>query len=180
MFFKVNLCWIKFFEILVFLALLKLHSWDKIHFNKIFALLIMYRCETIKTTYTIKNRVWKNWYFQIVLLEKTLEIPLDGKEIKPVNPKGKQAWIFTGKSDAEVKAPILWPPDAKSWLIGKDLNAGENWELRRSDRGWDGWTASLTHGHEFEQTLGYTREAWCAAVQRVRHDLATEQQQTSH
>ena len=67
----------------------------------------------------------KNWCFQNVVLEKTLESPLDCKEIKPVNPKGNQSWIFIGKTDTE--APILWPPDAKSWLIGKDPDAGENW-----------------------------------------------------
>ena len=68
----------------------------------------------------------KNWCFQIVVL-KTLESPLDCKEIKPVNPKGNQLWIFIGRTDAEAEAPILWPPDVKSWLIGKDPNAGKDW-----------------------------------------------------
>jgi len=67
----------------------------------------------------------KNWYFRIVLL-KTLESPLDNK-IKPVNPKGNQPWIFTGRTDAEAEAPILWPPDVKNWLIGKDPDAGKDW-----------------------------------------------------
>ena len=67
----------------------------------------------------------KNWCFQTVVLEKTLESPLDSKEIKPVNPKGNQLWIFIGRTDAE--APILWPPDAKSWLIEKDPDAGKDW-----------------------------------------------------
>ena len=72
----------------------------------------------------------KNWCFQIVVLEKTLESPLDCKEIKPVNPKGNQPWIFIGRTDAKAEAPILWPPDVKNWLIGKDqmlerLRAGE-------------------------------------------------------
>ena len=67
----------------------------------------------------------KNWCFRIVVLEKTLESPLDSKEIKPINPKGNQSWIFIGKTDAE--APIFWPPDAKSQLIGKDPDAGKNW-----------------------------------------------------
>ena len=67
----------------------------------------------------------KNWCFWTVMLEKTLESPLDRKEIKPVNPKGNQSWIFIGRTDAE--APILWPPDAKSWLIGKDPDAGKDW-----------------------------------------------------
>ena len=68
----------------------------------------------------------KNWCFPIVVLEKNLESPLDYKEIKPVNPKGNQSWIFIGRTDAEAEAPILWPPDEKSQLIGKDLDAGED------------------------------------------------------
>ena len=69
----------------------------------------------------------KNWCFWTVMLEKTLESPLDSKDIKPVNPKGNQAWIFVGRTDAEAEAPILCPPDAKSWLIGKDPDAGKDW-----------------------------------------------------
>ena len=69
--------------------------------------------------------VLKNWCFQIVVLEKTLESPLDSKEIKPVNPKRNQPWIFIGRTDAE--APVLWPPDVKSWFIGKDPDAGKDW-----------------------------------------------------
>ena len=85
----------------------------------------------------------KNWCLWTVVLEKTPESPLDCK-IKPVNPKGNQSWIFTGRTDAEAKAPIFWPPDAKNWLIGKDsdverLKAGEG-----GDSGWDGWVASPT------------------------------------
>ena len=71
--------------------------------------------------------VTKNWCFQIVMLEKTLETPLDSKEIKPVNPKENQPWIFIGRTDTEAKAPILWLPDAKSWLTGKEPDAGKNW-----------------------------------------------------
>ena len=67
----------------------------------------------------------KNWCFWTVVLEKTLESPLDCKEIQPVNPKGDQSWIFTGRTDAET--PILWPPDVKNWLIGKDPDAGKDW-----------------------------------------------------
>ena len=77
----------------------------------------------------------KNWCFQIVVLEKTLESLLDSKEIKPVNPKGNKPWIFTGRMDAE--APILWPLDAKSWLIGKDPDAGKDWR-QKEGRGWGG------------------------------------------
>ena len=69
----------------------------------------------------------KNWCFQNVVLEKTLESPLDSKEIQPVHPKGNQPWIFIGSIDAEVKAPILWPLDVKSWLIWKDSEAGKDW-----------------------------------------------------
>jgi len=68
-----------------------------------------------------------NWYFWIVGLDKTLESPLDGKEIKPVNAKGNQPWLFIGRTDAEAEAPILWPPDSKSWLTGKDPDAGKDW-----------------------------------------------------
>ena len=70
----------------------------------------------------------KNWCFSTVVLEKTLESPLDCKEIKPVNSKGNQSWIFIGRTDAEAKVPILWSPDAKSWLIGKDPDAGKDWK----------------------------------------------------
>ena len=71
--------------------------------------------------------VGTNWYFWTMVLEKTLESPLDYKEIKPINPKGNQSWIYVGKTDTEAEAPILWPPDVKSQLIGKDPNAGKNW-----------------------------------------------------
>ena len=73
----------------------------------------------------------KNWYFQTIVLEKIIEYPLDCKEIKPVNPKGNQPWIFIGRTDAE--APIFWPPDAKSWLIGKEADAGKGW--RQEEKG---------------------------------------------
>ena len=75
----------------------------------------------------------KNWYFQIVELEKTLKIPLDSKAIKPVHPKGNQLWIFIGRTDAENEAPILWPPDAKSQLTGKDPDAGK--DRRQEEKG---------------------------------------------
>ena len=75
------------------------------------------------------KEVWalKNWRFWTVLLEETLESPLDCKKIKPVNPKGNQSWIFIGRTDAEAEAPILWPPDVKSQLIRKDPDAGKDW-----------------------------------------------------
>ena len=71
--------------------------------------------------------VLKNWCFRIVVLEKTLESPLDSKEIKPVNPKGNQSWLFIGGTHAEAEVPIVWPPDTKRWLIGKDPDAGKDW-----------------------------------------------------
>ena len=75
----------------------------------------------------------KNWCFWTVVLEKTLENPLDCKEIKPVNPKGNQSWLFIGRTDAEAEAPILWPPDVKNWLIGKDPDAGQ--DRRQEEKG---------------------------------------------
>ena len=70
----------------------------------------------------------KNWCFWTVVLEKTLESPLDCKEIQPVHPKEDQSWVFIGKTDVEAETPILWPPDVKSWLTGKDPDAGKDWE----------------------------------------------------
>ena len=88
----------------------------------------------------------KNWCFWVVVLEKTLASPLDCKEIRSVNPKGNQSWIFIGRTDAEAEAPILWPPDAKSWLIGKDPDAGKDWRQKEKGMtenemvGWHPWT----------------------------------------
>ena len=98
--------------------------------------------------------VSKKWCFQIVVLEKTLETPLDSKEIKPVNPKGNQPWIFIRRTDAKAEAPIFWPPDTKSWLIGKDHNAGKDWgqeEKKVTEDKMFGWHRWL-NVHEFEQT----------------------------
>ena len=96
----------------------------------------------------------KNWCFQIVVLKKTLESPVDRKEIKPVIPKGNQSWVFTGRTVAEAEAPILWPPDAKSWLIGKDPDAEKDWgqeERGVTEHEMIGWHHRL-NVHEFEQT----------------------------
>ena len=98
----------------------------------------------------------KNWCFQTVVLEKTLESPLDCKEIQPIYPKGNQSWIFIGRTDAEVEAPTLWPPDVKNWLIWKDPDAGKDGRQEEKGTtedemvGWHHWL----DGHEFEQTLG--------------------------
>ena len=96
----------------------------------------------------------KNWRFLTVVLEKILESPLDSK-IKPVNATGNQPWIFIGKTDAEAEASILWPTNVKSWLIGKDPDAGKDWKEEKGTTegemvGWHHWL----NGHEFEQTLG--------------------------
>ena len=98
----------------------------------------------------------KNWCFWTVVLEKTLESPLDCKEIKPVNPKGNQSSTFIGRTDAETEAPILWPPDAKRQLIGKDPDAGKNWRQEEKGTSEDemiGWHHRF-NGHEFEQAPG--------------------------
>ena len=94
----------------------------------------------------------KNWCFWTVVLEKTLESPLDRKEIQPVNPKGNQSWIFIGRIDAEAETPVLWPHDAKNWLTEKDPEAGKDW--RWKEKGMtEGEMAEWRHqlnGHEFE------------------------------
>ena len=120
----------------------------------------------------------KNWCFWTVVLEKTLESPLDCKKTQPVHPKGDQSWVFLGRIDAEAETPILWPSHAKSWLIGKDPDAGRNRGQEEKGMtedemaGWHHWL----DGHGFEWTLGAGDGlgglAYCN--QRVGHDWATE------
>ena len=94
----------------------------------------------------------KNWCFWTVVLEKTLESPLNCKEIQPVHPKGDQSWVFIGRTDVKAETPILWPPHAKSWLIGKDPDSGRDWVQEEKGMTEDetaGWHHRL-NGHEFE------------------------------
>ena len=126
--------------------------------------------------------VLKNWCFWTVVLEKTLESPLDCKEIQPVHPKGIQSWIFIGRTDAEAEIPILWPPDVKSWLIWIDPNAGKDWRQEEKGTtedemvGWHHWL----DGHGFGWTPGVGDGqgglACCNSwgLQRVGHDWVTE------
>ena len=124
----------------------------------------------------------KNGCFLTVVLGKTLESPLDCKEIQPVHPKGDQSWVFIGRTDAEAETPILWPHDAKSWLIGKDPDAGRDWgqEEKGNDRGWDGWMASSTRwtwvwvNSGSWWWTGRPGMLWFMGLQRVRHDWVTE------
>ena len=138
---------------------------------------VMYRCELdYKESWAPKN-----WCFWTVVLEKTLESPLDCKEIQPVHCKGDQSWVFIGRTDVEAETPILWPPDAKSWLIGKDLDAGKDWGQEEKGTtedemvGWHHWL----NGHGFGWTPGVGDGqgglACCDSWgRRVRHDWATE------
>ena len=137
-----------------------LKSWDitlltKVHLVKAMVFpVVMYGCES----WTIKKESWvpKNWCFWTVVLEKTFESPLDCTEIQPVNPKGNLSWVFTGKTDAEAETPILWSPDVKNWLTGKDLDARKDW--RQEEKGmtedemarWHHWL----DGRESEWTPG--------------------------
>ena len=99
----------------------------------------------------------KNWCLWTVVLEKTLESPLDCKEIQPAHPKGNQSWVFIGRTDVEVEIPILWPPHAKSWLIGKDSDAGRDWGQEEKGTTEDEmvWRHHQFNGHGFGWTLGF-------------------------
>ena len=125
----------------------------------------------------------KNWCFWTVVLEKTLESPLDCKEIQPVHPKGNQSWIFIGRTGAEAEAPILWPPDVRNWLTGKDPHAGKDWgqeEKAATEEEIVGRHHWLSE-HEFEQTPGDSegqRSLVCCSPWgcTVQQDLVSEQE----
>ena len=125
----------------------------------------MYGCEDKE------SRAPKNWCFWTVVLEKTLESPLDSTEIQPVYPKGNQPWMFIGRTDAKAETPIYWPPDAKNWLIWKYSDARRDWgqeEKGTTEEKMAGWHHWL-NGHESEWTPGVLmdREAWRSAIHGV-------------
>ena len=113
----------------------------------------------------------KNWCFRTMVLEKTLESPLDCKEIQPVHPKGDQSWVFIGRTNVEAETPILWPPDVKSWLIWKDPEAGRDWgqeEKGMTEDEMAGWHHRLdAHESDKLQELVMDREAWRAVIHGV-------------
>ena len=146
----------------------------KVHLVKAMVFpVVMYGCELdCEESWALKN-----WCFWTVVLEKTPESPLDCKEIQPVHPKGDQSWVFIGRTDAEAETPILWPFDAKNWLLRKDPDAGQNWRQEEKGTtedemaGWHHWL----DGRESEWTLGVGDGqgglAWCDSWGRKELDM---------
>ena len=167
-----------------------MQKWSVNHKNK------MLFCNSSKPNFnatTFNKLIWypkqkpKNWCFCIVVQGKTLESPLDSKEIQPVNPKGNQPWIVIGRTDAETEAPILWPPDAKSRLIGKGPSARKDWgQEEKGTTQDDSWRTSSTQWTWVWASSGRQWRTMKSGVlqsmglQTVRQDLATEQQARNH
>ena len=151
----------------------------KVHLVKAMVfLVVMHRCKLDYKESWVPN----NWCFWTVVLEKTLESPLDCKEIQPVHPKGDQSWVFIRRTDVEAETPILWPPDAKSWLIWIRSWCCERLRVggEGDNRGWDGWMASPTRwtwvwvGSRSWWWTGRPGVLWFMGSQRVGHDWVTE------
>ena len=141
----------------------------KVHLLKAMVFpVVMYGCES----WTIKKAECQNIdAFELWCWRRLLRVPWTGKEIQPVHPKGDQSWVFIGRTDAEAETPILWPPDVKNWLIGKDPDAGKRLKAggKGDDGGWDGWMASPTWWTwvwASSRSWWWTRK-WCAAVHGV-------------
>ena len=149
----------------------------KVHLVKVMVFsVVMYGCETwtIKKAEHQRTDTFELWCWRRLLS------PLDCKEIKPINPKGNQSWIFTGRTDAEAEAPILWPPYVKDWLTGKDPDAGKDWRQEQKGTTEDemvGWHHRL-NGYESEQTLGDSEgqgSLVCCSSQGLKESATTEQ-----
>ena len=148
----------------------------KVHLVKAMVFpVVMYGCELDCE----ENWALRNWCFWTVVLEKTLESPLDCKEIQPVHSEGDQSWVFFGKNDAEAETPVLWPPHAKSWLIGKDSDAGRDWgqeEKGMTEDELDSITDSMEVSLSELRELVMDREAWHGAI----HGVAKSRTQLSN